>query len=147
MNPKISVAIDRSFGPVFYRFHRWAYAKSGGRMMTKAMGLPMVLLTSTGRKTGLPRTAALLSYQVDDYTYAVVASNGGRDNAPAWLFNIEANPEVTLQVKQDKHAAKARVATPDEKASLFPSMTKAYKGWAHYETLTDRPIPVVLVEF
>ena len=147
MNPKISVAIDRTIGPAFYRFHRWAYIRSGGRLMTKAMGLPMVLLTTTGRKSGLPRTAALLSYPVDERTYAVVASNGGREKAPAWLFNIEANPTVTLQVKRAKHQATARKASAEEKARLFPAMTKAYKGWAHYETLTDREIPVVLVTF
>lgn len=147
MNPKISVAIDRTFGPAFYRFHRWAYVKSGGRVMTKAMGLPMILLTTTGRKSGLQRAAALLSYQVNDHRYAVVASNGGRDNAPAWLHNVNANPKVGLQVKGTKHDATARVATPEEKAALFPEMTKAYKGWAHYETLTDREIPVVIIDF
>ena len=113
--------------------------------MKKAMGLSMVLVKNTGDQSGQPRTVPLLSYPVRDNQYAVVASNGGRDKAPAWLLNLLANPTIAVQVGKNKHQASARPATAEEKAALFPAMTKAYKGWAYYETITDRVIPVILL--
>lgn len=146
MDPRISVAIDRSFGPLFYRFHRWAYLASDGRVMTKAMGLPMVVLGTTGCRTGEARNAALLAFPVNETRYVVVPSNGGRDRAPYWLSNLDAQPKVRLKVGRTTYDGLARRATPEEKAEYFPQMYEKYKGWAHYETLTERQIPIVLVD-
>ena len=75
----------------------------------------------------------------------VVASNGARDRHPAWYLNVQANPDVELRAGRTQVEARASVATPEEKARLWPKLTDYYKGWAYYQTQTDREIPVVVL--
>ena len=108
-------------------------------------GAPVLLLTTSGHRSGEPRTAPLI-YQQHGEAYAVVASNGGSDPPPAWYRNLEANPDVQVQVKGDKFDARARTATPDEKPELWAKMTSVWPDYDDYQRRTEREIPVVVLE-
>ncbi|PRX92407.1 nitroreductase family deazaflavin-dependent oxidoreductase [Allonocardiopsis opalescens] len=104
----------------------------------------VLLLTTTGRKTGLERTTPLI-YQTDGDDYVVVASNGGEPDHPLWYKNLVADPNVTVQVWGDRFAAVAHTADAEEKARLWPKMTATWPAYDQYQTKTDRPIPVVVL--
>jgi deazaflavin-dependent oxidoreductase (nitroreductase family) len=108
-------------------------------------GTTILLLTTTGRKSGEARTNALIFRPWND-AYLIVASKGGTDAPPAWFLNIESDADVTVQVKADKFEATARVATPDEKPALWHVMAEAWPAYDEYQKKTDREIPVVILE-
>ena len=115
-----------------------------------------LLLTTTGRKSGAPRTNALI-YIKDDERLVVVASNGGSDHPPAWLLNLQAHPDVTVQIGLNKFSARARVAAPEERERLWPLVNRHNMGLAPilhpgargryevYQRHTTRVIPLVLL--
>ncbi|MBL7497237.1 nitroreductase family deazaflavin-dependent oxidoreductase [Frankia sp. CNm7] len=107
-------------------------------------GVPTLLLTTTGRRSGQPRRTALI-YGQDGGDYVIVASVGGAPKHPLWYLNLTADPAVTVQVGADVFEATARVATPDEKARLWPRMVEVWPPYADYQKRTDRDIPVVLL--
>ena len=102
----------------------------------------MVLLTTTGHKTGKKRTTPLL-YGRDGNRIVVVASNGGRSRSPAWWTNLRFNPEAEAQIKGDKWRVKAETASDDEKARLWPLMIGVFPTYEKYQQKTKRVIPVV----
>ncbi len=102
-------------------------------------------MSTTGRKSGKERTHALIYRDYDD-KYLVVASKGGADAPPTWFRNIEADPNVEVQIKGDKFAARARVATADEKPAMWKHMTEVWPDYDEYQRKTDREIPVVVLE-
>jgi deazaflavin-dependent oxidoreductase (nitroreductase family) len=108
-------------------------------------GAPVLILTTKGRKTGQERKFALI-YQENDGDYIVVASKGGADEHPGWYYNLQADPEVRVQVKADRFSARARTATPEEKAELWPKMVRVWPDYEDYQQKTDRDIPVVVLE-
>ena len=108
-------------------------------------GAPILLLTTTGRKSGRKITKALI-YQPNGDDYLIVASRGGAPNHPEWYLNLEANPEVEVQVRGDRFKARARTATPEEKPDLWRRMVAVWPDYAEYQKRTDRPIPVVILE-
>ena len=108
-------------------------------------GTQTLLLTTTGRKSGTERTAALIYAPVGD-AYAIVASKGGADAPPAWYLNLSAEPDVEVQVWGDRFKAKARTATADEKAEIWPMMTAEWPPYDEYQQKTGREIPIVLLE-
>ncbi|BDZ48747.1 nitroreductase [Frondihabitans sucicola] len=108
-------------------------------------GTTILLLTTTGRKSGEDRTNALIFRPWND-AYLVVASKGGDDAPPAWFLNIESDPAVTVQVKADRFEANARVATAEEKPALWKIMAEAWPAYDDYQRKTDREIPVVVLE-
>jgi deazaflavin-dependent oxidoreductase (nitroreductase family) len=144
VKPETAVKLDRSVGRVVYKMHRLVYKLTGGKVGQKFEGRQILLLTTTGRKTGQQRTQPLLFYPHGD-EWVVVGSNGGRPETPAWVFNIEADAKVTVQLGKRTSQAKARIVTGAEREDLWPKLTKYYPGWAHYTTLTDREMPVVLL--
>lgn len=105
----------------------------------------ILLLTTTGRKSGTDRTSALIYRDWED-KQLIVASKGGADDPPAWFLNLENDPEVTVQIKGDRFKAKARVATPDEKPAMWEHMVQVWPDYANYQAKTDRDIPVVVLE-
>lgn len=128
--------------------HKTVVGLSGGRLGATAGNLPVVKLTTTGRVSGKPRTV-MLTAPVHEYgRYVLVASKGGDDRHPDWYRNLVANPEITLEpINGDGPIPlTARTATPDEKAQLWPRIVTDAKGYAAYETKTDRDIPVVICE-
>jgi deazaflavin-dependent oxidoreductase (nitroreductase family) len=108
-------------------------------------GVPALVLTTTGRKTGQERKFALI-YQEIDGKVVIVASKGGADNHPGWYFNLLEHPEVKVQVGADKFTARARTAEGDERAALWPQMAKVWPDYDNYQKKTDREIPVVVLD-
>jgi deazaflavin-dependent oxidoreductase (nitroreductase family) len=127
--------------------HRGVLKISGGRLGWRAGRMPVVELTTTGRKSGQPRTVMLTSPVQEGTTIVIVASRGGDDHHPAWFLNLRDHPEVEVSTGgQSKQTMHARVATASERAALWPRVTATYKGYANYQTKTDREIPLVLLE-
>ena len=124
------------------RVHPLVIRLSGGRIGGKVAGMPVVVLTTTGRKTGKPRPTPLTAIEADGHTY-VVASKGGADRHPAWYLNLVADPEVVVERGGRRQAMVARVLSADERAAVWPVVTRTYKGYAGYQKRTDREIPVV----
>ncbi|HEX2497224.1 MAG: nitroreductase family deazaflavin-dependent oxidoreductase [Actinomycetes bacterium] len=108
-------------------------------------GAPILLLTTTGRKTGRKIIKPLI-YQPHGDDYLVVASKGGAPRSPEWYLNLEANPEVEVQVRGDRFKARARAATPEEKPDLWRRMVAVWPDYDEYQKRTDRQIPVVILE-
>lgn len=122
------------------------FRASGGRITTGPMaGSSIILLTTTGAKTGLPRTTPL-AYTRDGARYVVVASNRGLPVNPAWLTNVEADPMVTVEVVEETFQARATIVDAAERRRLYDVHAAAMPGFAAYETMTDRVIPVVALE-
>jgi deazaflavin-dependent oxidoreductase (nitroreductase family) len=144
VNPRTAVLIDRTIGPVVYRLHRWMYRMTGGLLGQSSSVGPMLLLTTTGRRSGQPRTVPLL-YMEDGGRFVVVGSNGGRPDPPAWLLNLTANPTADVQVGRLHHSVQAEILRGPARAHLWTRLGQFYAGWAHYQTLTDRSIPVVVL--
>ena len=108
-------------------------------------GVPTLLLTTTGRKSGEARTTPLI-YGEDGANHVVVASKGGAPEHPAWFKNLDADPSVRVQVGPDEFAAGARVATGEERERLWKLMSGIWPDYDDYATKTDREIPVVVLE-
>jgi deazaflavin-dependent oxidoreductase (nitroreductase family) len=127
--------------------HQTVYESSHGVLGHRLLGMPTLLLRTTGRKSGLTRTNALV-YGRDGADYLVCGSNGGHDRPPAWALNLEANPEVEIQVgvRRMKSVAKTlRPGDPDYDR-LFAICNKANRGqFATYQKKTDRPLPVFVI--
>ena len=120
------------------------YNVSGGRIGGKMGKVPVLLLTTTGRKTGKQRTLPLV-YIKDDSDYVITASAGGADKHPGWFFNIRSNPQATIQVK-DKHIqVTAEIAEPEKKSELWSRLVKVAPNFAGYEKRTSREIPMVIL--
>lgn len=128
-------------------FHRAVLTLSFGRLGWDAGGMPVVELTTVGRKSGQPRSVMLTSPYQEGGTYAVVASRGGDDQHPAWFLNLRDHPDVEVKVgRSPKRPMRARIADADERARLWPLITDAHANYAGYQRKTDREIPVVLLE-
>jgi deazaflavin-dependent oxidoreductase (nitroreductase family) len=127
--------------------HRVALTLTGGRVGWSAAGMPVVELTTTGRKTGQERTVMLTSPYQEDSTWVVVASRGGDDQAPAWYLNIEADPSVQVAFQGGaREQIRARVADADERTRLWPLVTSRQPRYAGYQRRTSREIPLVLLD-
>ena len=127
--------------------HRGLLKISAGRLGWRAGGMPVLELTTTGRKSGEPRTVMLTSPVQEGGAIVIVASRGGDDHHPAWFLNLRDHPDVEVAFAgKPKQPMRARVATPEERAVLWPRVTAEYKGYAGYQTKTDREIPLVLLE-
>jgi deazaflavin-dependent oxidoreductase (nitroreductase family) len=130
---------------VMTTLHRSLYRLTGGRVGGKVAGLPVLLLTTTGRKTGTQRTVPL-GYFEDGDAYVVVGSKGGAPQHPAWYLNLEAHPEVGVQIGSEQRRMRARRASPEEAERLWPSILDRAPGYAKYRAKTRREIPLVLLE-
>lgn len=108
-------------------------------------GTTTLILTTTGRKSGEQRSTPLI-YRSHGDDLLVVASRGGDDSPPLWYLNLQAEPEVRVQVKGDRFTARARTATPQEKPEMWRRMAEVWPAYDEYQTKTDREIPVVVLE-
>jgi deazaflavin-dependent oxidoreductase (nitroreductase family) len=108
-------------------------------------GAPVLLLTTTGRKSGAERTTPLIYGRSGD-DVLVVASKGGSPTHPPWYLNLEANPEVEVQIKAEKFRARARTATAEERPAMWQEMLGHWRHYDSYQEKTDREIPVVVLE-
>jgi len=107
-------------------------------------GLPTLLLTCIGRKSGEKRTVALVFLQ-DGEDMVIVGSLAGYDHHPAWYLNVRANPKCWVQLDRRKMAVAAREATDKERQELWPELTKLLPLWDHFQKQTDRPFPIVIL--
>jgi deazaflavin-dependent oxidoreductase (nitroreductase family) len=105
----------------------------------------ILLLTTTGRRSGEPRTTPLI-FQPFGAAYLVVASNGGAEQPPDWYLNLESHPTVRVQIKGDKFVARARTAGPDERPDMWRVMNQIWPDYNRYQKRTKREIPVVVLE-
>ena len=127
--------------------HRVVQRATFGKLGWQAGSMPVIELTTTGRKSGEPRTVLLTAPVQEGDVYVVVASRGGDDTHPAWFLNLRDDPAVEVATGSGpKQAMRARIADADERARLWPKITADHKNYATYQTKTDREIPVVLLE-
>ena len=125
--------------------HIERYVATGGEEGHLWRGVPTLLLTTTGRRSGQPRRTALI-YGRDGDRYLVVASKGGAAEHPLWYLNLREQPEVELQVGAERMRARARTATPEEKPELWRTMSAIWPAYDDYQTKTARDIPVVILD-
>ena len=125
--------------------HRTVFRATGGRVLGRIGGMLVVDLHTVGRKSGQPRSSMLTSPIQNGDEIVLVASRGGDPQHPAWFHNLKANPDVEITVGGRRKPMRARVATPEEKADLWPKVTGKYKGYAGYQTKTTRDIPLVVL--
>jgi len=127
--------------------HRCVLKVSGGRLGWTAADMPVLELTTVGRKSGEPRSVMLTSPLQEGDTVVIVASRGGDDHHPAWFLNLLDHPQVEVAYKgAPKKPMMARVATAEERARMWPLVTSKYKNYAGYQVKTSREIPLVLLE-
>lgn len=129
---------------VFTRIHIALYRRTGGRIGGRFRGSPVLLLTTTGRRSGEPRTTPVL-YIDDGDRKVVVASYGGAPQHPAWYRNLLAHPEVTVQTGPSVQQMRADVADPEERARLWAPLVAMYPTYDEYQAKTERQLPVVVL--
>lgn len=141
MNPKDEAAKAANV------LHRSLFNATRGRIGGRIAGMPALVLTTTGRKSGAKRSTMLTAPIVDGDTVIIVGSYGGDDREPLWVGNLRADPDVaiTMEGRADR-PMRARIATAEERAELWPRVTGRYKGYAGYQTKTEREIPLVILE-
>jgi deazaflavin-dependent oxidoreductase (nitroreductase family) len=130
---------------LFGKKHVDRYVDTDGAEGHEWQGTTTLILTTTGRRSGDERSTPLI-YQRHGDDYLVVASKGGSPEPPAWYLNLQAHPEVRVQVQGDRFAARARTARSDEKPELWQTMTAVWPAYDEYQRKTDREIPVVVLE-
>ena len=121
------------------------YRANGGKVNGRFAGAPLLLLTTTGARSGQPRTAPL-AYTTDGDRLVVIASKGGAPTNPDWFHNLLANPEVTVELGAERFPARAVVPDGEERDRLFDQMAGQMPGFADYQRRTTRRIPVVVLE-
>ncbi len=121
------------------------YRATKGRLMGAVSRAPVLLLTTTGRRSGESRTAPVV-YMQDGERMIVIASNAGNDRAPAWSLNLIANPDAEVQVRGERRPVRARVAQEPERGELWRAMNDQYSGFDEYRQHTSREIPLFVLE-
>ena len=129
----------------FARVHIAVYRRTNGRLGAKLLWFPAALVTTTGRKSGQPRTTATL-YLRDGPKVVLPASFGGRNTDPMWYLNLQANPLVLVQVRNEHLAMTARDATDEERRRYWPVLIRLYPPYKNYRDAADRVIPLVVCE-
>ena len=125
--------------------HTSLYKMSGGKLTRNMRGSEVVLLTTTGRKSGKQRTTPLFGL-ADGQNWTVIASQGGHPEHPNWYLNLRDNPDVALQVGSETQRMRAETADGEERERLWKSMAEMYDGYDEYQKLTTRVIPVVVLK-
>lgn len=121
------------------------YRLSGGRIGGKVAKAPVLLLTTTGRKSGQQRTAPVV-YLADGENLVVIGSNAGHNRTPAWSLNLQANPEAEVELGRRRLPVRARIAEGEERADLWRKHNEQYSGFDEYEARTDRDIALFVLE-
>jgi deazaflavin-dependent oxidoreductase (nitroreductase family) len=141
------VAVRDGLFRVVTGLHRAVLRASGGRLLARAAGMPVVVLTTTGRRSGSRRATVLTAPIVDGGHVVLVASYGGHSHNPHWFQNLLVHPEVGLSVGGGRERPMlARVADRNERGELWPRVVAAYPGYERYQRRTDRLIPLVVLE-
>ncbi|MBX3024382.1 nitroreductase family deazaflavin-dependent oxidoreductase [bacterium] len=142
---KTEVAIANPIIKLMSRLNTWAYRATNGRVGGRFLrGAPVLLLTTIGRKSGARRVAPLI-YARDGERLLLVASKGGMDHHPLWYRNLDANPQVEVQIGAEVRAMTARTASAEEKRALWPKAVAVYRDYDDYQARTQRDIPLVIL--
>jgi deazaflavin-dependent oxidoreductase (nitroreductase family) len=121
------------------------YRANGGKVTGMFAGAPLLLLTTSGARSGQPRVAPLV-YTTDNGRWIVIASKGGAPTHPDWYYNLRANPEVTVEVGTESFPARATITTGAERQRLFDQMAARMPNFAEYQRNTVRQLPVIVLE-
>jgi deazaflavin-dependent oxidoreductase (nitroreductase family) len=141
---RLRVRLRRAAIKALSRTHLVLYRASRGRLLGSVAGMPVLLLTTTGRRSREPRTTPL-TYFRDGDDLVVIGSNGGADRAPDWLLNLRAHPDAVVTIGSERLPVRATTAAAAERERLWPWITARYAGYAEYQQRTTRQIPVVLL--
>jgi len=128
----------------FLKVQIFLYRLTGGKFMGEIAGLHVLLLSTTGRKTGKPRTTPL-GYFNENGGYVIIASNGGADKNPGWFHNLRDASSVIVEVGSQRLKVKPEVISPDKRAQLWAKLVAMAPGYAGYEHKTSREIPMILL--
>ncbi|TAH53609.1 MAG: nitroreductase family deazaflavin-dependent oxidoreductase [Chloroflexota bacterium] len=129
----------------FMRFQIYMYRRSGGKRFGHMRGMPILLLTTTGRKTGKQHVTPVMYFR-DGNNYVITASYGGLDKQPSWFLNLRANPQVSIEVDGMTESVTAHQANPEEKKRLWALLVKQAPFFEDYQKKTTRDIPIVILE-
>jgi len=135
----------RQFIKPFSRFNVFVYQLTGGRLMGKFQGLPVVLVTMTGATSGKQRTIPLMYVPYND-GIIIVASLGGAPKSPVWYKNLVAHPDISVRHRGTEMKLRARLAGGEEKGALWPICDEHYAPYAEYRLRTTRDIPIFVCE-
>ena len=124
--------------------HLVVYRLSRGRFLGRVLGMPVLLLTTTGRRSGKARTTPLTFFR-DGANLVVIASNGGADRPPDWSLNLDQDPRAFVEIGTDELTVQARTASAEERERLWVGVTATYSGYARYQKKTARQIPVLIL--
>jgi len=142
---RLSMRMPDSWLKVTGKLNVPVYRLSRGRLMNTVGTGPVLLLTSTGRRSGQKRTAPVL-YLKDGERFVVVGSNAGNARAPAWSYNLKANPDAEIEIRGDRRSVRARVADGEERGELWRKVNEMYDGFDDYDAKTAREIAVFVLE-
>ncbi|HWX44670.1 MAG TPA: nitroreductase/quinone reductase family protein [Solirubrobacteraceae bacterium] len=125
--------------------HAWLMRRTGGRIGGSALGTEFLVLRTVGRRTGRERDAPLLFVRHGE-AFVIVASNAASKRVPAWWFNLQEQPDAEALAGGRIYPVRARAATEQEVADLWPQLVKLYSGYDHYKSIATRELPVVVLE-
>jgi deazaflavin-dependent oxidoreductase (nitroreductase family) len=125
--------------------HAWVVRRTGGRVGSRAFGVQILVLRTIGRRSGERRDAPMFFLDHEE-GFAVVASNGASKRTPAWWLNLQAAPDAEALVRGITYLVKARAASEQEAAALWPSFVKLYSGYDYYKSIATRELPVVILD-
>jgi deazaflavin-dependent oxidoreductase (nitroreductase family) len=131
-------------GKVAGKAHSSLYRATDGRVGGRFLGGPVLLLNTTGRKSGQRRTTPLL-YVIDGEDFVIIASNGGAPKHPAWYLNLKANPDATVEIEGRETRVRAEEASPEDKGRLWQKMVEMYSGYDGYQRKAEREIPLLVL--
>lgn len=124
--------------------HAWLVRRTGGRFGGRLVGAEILVLRTTGRRSGQPRDAPMFFLRHGD-DFAVVASNGASKRSPAWWLNLQSEPDAEALLRGKTYSVTARPATAEEVAELWPQFVELYSGYAHYKSIATRELPMVVL--
>ena len=142
---KKSGGLGRALARSFLRTLVWLYRRTGGKVGGTMRGAPVLLLTTTGRRSGRPWTVPLI-YQSDGDRWVIIASNGGSDGHPGWWLNLRAQPDASVQIGRRTYRVTAAQAVGEDRERLWRKMTDVYRGYDGYAQKTTRTIPVAVLQ-
>jgi F420H(2)-dependent quinone reductase len=134
--------MGKSFFRVVLGIYAFLYRLTGGKFGGKVQGLQVLLLTTTGRKSGKHRTTPL-GYFEDDGGYVIIGSNAGYDTHPAWFHNLRSNPRATIQIGDKQFEVNAEIAGSDKRSQLWARLIELAPAYANYAKKTSRQIPLI----
>lgn len=142
---RLSMAMPDSWLKATGKLNVPIYRLSRGRIFGNIGTAPVLLLTSTGRRSGQQRTAPVV-FLADGESYVVIGSNAGNARTPAWSYNLQANPDAEIELRGARKRVRARVAEGEERAELWRKVNQMYEGFDDYDAKTSREIAVFVLE-